>query len=233
MPMIDVIILAGGKGQRLHPLTLDKPKPMVDVAGRPFLEYIFDDLDQNKINRTIMSVGYKSEQIINYFGSKWKGMDLVYIEEDEPLGTGGAIVNCLDNVISEQILILNGDTYYNVPISKMLDYHKNNGAELTIALKPMQNFSRYGNVLLSGNFISKIEEKVSVDNGLINCGRYIVNKALFSRFKFPVSFSFEEEIFQNKLSKIRAVGFQSNNYFIDIGVHEDYERAQNEVIELR
>ena len=151
-----------------------------------------------------------------------------YIIEKEQLGTGGAILQGIINSDGEQFIITNGDTFFDVDLKKMMEHH--NEAECSIALKPMINFDRYGSVTLdANNHITEFNEKKFCDKGFINGGVYILNKQAFLKHSFPNKFSFENEYLANKaLGKILK-GFISNGYFIDIGIPEDYSRAQKEL----
>jgi len=226
----EAIILAGGLGTRLYPLTLTVPKPMVPVAERPFLEYLLLRLSKQGFERVILSVGYLGEQIEAYFGDRWQGLEIIYTYEKTPLGTGGAIALALSFVQSDNMLVLNGDTFCALDWVLMFQEHLENKADLTLALKPMQNFERYGNVRVLEQRIVAFEEKQIVSSGQINTGVYILNKSIFDRFSMPEKFSFEVEFLQCKLSDVAVCAFMTDVYFIDIGIPEDYQRAQLELV---
>ena len=227
--MKEAIILAGGLGTRLYPLTLTVPKPMVPIADKPFLEYLIARLQVHGFTRIVLSVGYLGKQIEDHFGSNWLGIELCYVYENSPLGTGGAIALAMHEVSSDHVLVLNGDTFCALDWQLMGDCHKNKHADLTIALKPMKNFDRYGNVKVLGKRVISFEEKQFVSSGQINTGVYILNKLLFDSFDMPEKFSFEVDFLQSKLDQIMVCAFVSNDYFIDIGIPEDYQRAQTEL----
>lgn len=226
---MDAVILAGGLGTRLRPLTRDLPKPMVPVADRPFLEYVLDYLAASAVKRVILSVGYRGEMIEAYFAHDWRGMDLVYAHEDKPLGTGGAVRHCLEYLGERTFFVLNGDTFFRVPLADMWRFHHNRNAELSMALKPMKNFERYGNVQTVDERVTAFEEKRPLAEGQINGGIYILDASLFERFSFPEKFSLETDLFEKHLKEIRAFGYSSDAYFIDIGIPEDFARAQTEL----
>ncbi|MGC8791616.1 MAG: nucleotidyltransferase family protein [Desulfurella sp.] len=225
------VILAGGLGTRLRSAIGDLPKPMADISGKPFLEYLLDYLIENKITKTILSVGYKSQIIINHFGKKYKSIDIEYSVEDEPLGTGGAIKKALSALEDDkEFFILNGDTFFDVALSKLLEFHIQKNALLTIALKQMTNCKRYGSVLLdSSNRIIGFKEKGSISDSLINGGIYIINKRLFDLIDLPEKFSFEKDLLELYYKKLSFYGKNFNEYFIDIGVPEDYEKFKQEI----
>ncbi|MDP2902565.1 MAG: nucleotidyltransferase family protein [Methylovulum sp.] len=229
--MKEAIILAGGLGTRLYPLTLTVPKPMVPVAGQPFLEYLLRRLQGHGFNRVVLSVGYLGEQIEAYFGRQWRGLELLYTYEKSPLGTGGAIALAMSGIQSEHVLVLNGDTFCAVDWKLMFDFHTAKHADLSIALKPMQSFERYGNVKVLNDRVVSFEEKRCVISGQINTGVYILKKSLFNPFLMPEVFSFETDFLQCKLNEVLVCAFITEAYFIDIGVPEDYQRAQIELSE--
>jgi len=227
--MKEAIILAGGLGTRLYPLTLTVPKPMVPIAGKPFLEYLLSRLVEKGFVRVILSVGYLGEQIEAHFGSDWQGLELVYAYEENPLGTGGAIALALSFASEEHVLVLNGDTFCAIDWQAMASFHIEKQADLTIALKPMQDFERYGNVEVINDQIVSFSEKQYVNSGQINTGVYILNKSLFTKFSMSEKFSFEVDFLQCKLSEVSVNAFMTDSYFIDIGIPEDYQRAQVEL----
>ena len=146
---MDVIILAGGLGTRLRSVINSLPKPMAPVADRPFLEYLLDYLISQKItNKFLVSVGYEHQKIIDYFGDQYKEYELNYLIEDTPLGTGGAIQLALNKIQTEQALIVNGDTLFNVNLSALINLHNQKKSLITVALKPLTEFERYNNVML-------------------------------------------------------------------------------------
>lgn len=228
---MEAIILAGGKGTRLRPLTLTVPKPMVPVADKPFLQYLLEMLIEEGVTRVILSVGYLGEQIEDYFGESWRGLDISYVLEKEPLGTGGAIAKCLANATDDEVIVINGDTYCRIDLKEMISSHKQQQAELTIALKEMYDFDRYGTVDIdmSTGVIKQFNEKRKVSKGYINTGTYCLNKNIFRQHNMPEKFSFEADFLQRKIRELDSNAFKTNGYFIDIGVQEDYQRFQKEV----
>ena len=218
---MEAIVLAGGFGTRLSTVVSDVPKPMAPIKGRPFLEYLLDDLNEKGINRVILAVGYKKEIIKSYFKEKYKNIDIVYSDEDIPLGTGGAIKKALTLAENEEIFIINGDTFFDVNLKEMYQFHKKNSSKLTLAIKGMEKFDRYGSLILEEDRIIKFEEKKYNDKGYINGGIYLINKELLNE-KEKESFSFEKEILENENLKIEKYGYKSEGYFIDIGIPEDY-----------
>ncbi len=224
---LDVIILAGGLGTRLAAVVSDVPKPMAPVGGKPFLEQILKTLPAAHVAKVILAVGYKYEKIKAYYGSDFNGIPLVYSIEDEPLGTGGGIGLAMQQATTEHILILNGDTFFDVNLAEMFEVHTNENATLTLALKQMTKPDRYGTVLLEKHTVVRFQEKQKfLPTGLINGGVYLANKSLTNELPSVANYSFETEVLEAKVETGKLKGYISTGNFIDIGIPEDYERAQ-------
>lgn len=224
---MEAIILAGGMGTRLRKAVPDIPKPMAPVNDKPFLFYLLKWLKQYKAEKIILSTGYKFENIFEYFGNLFENIPLIYVTEEKPLGTGGAVINALTGTTGNNILIVNGDTWFPIDLDRFYNSHLNNENLLTVALKRMKEFSRYGSVEISGDTIIGFHEQGYCSEGLINGGIYLVNRKYLESRKFPVVFSLEEEILVKEAgsSLLRAMIF--DDPFIDIGVPEDYRKAGN------
>lgn len=223
---MEAIILAGGFGTRLSHIVKDVPKPMAPVCGQPFLKYIVDDLINKGITKIIMAVGYKQDIIIDHFGSSYRNTEIAYSKEDEPLLTGGAVKKALRECSEETIFIINGDTFFDVDLKDMLNMHLENSADLTIALKYMEKFERYGTVDFYGSKVNAFAEKKYKEKGYINGGIYVIKKGLLD-FYTQKKFSFETYL-TNRIIDLKCVAFLSNSYFIDIGIPEDYEKVQDD-----
>lgn len=227
---MEAIVLAGGFGTRLQSVVSDVPKPMAEVQNKPFLEHILVYLQQNDINRVILSVGYKHKIIEDYFRHSFAGMDIDYIIEDEPLGTGGAILKAWASIRQENVFVINGDTFFDVDLTELLTKHLKYQSDLTLSLKPMENFDRYGSVEINDQFkVSDFKEKEFITKGHINGGIYLLNKNIFSAFQLPRQFSFEQ-FMQEHVNDLNIYASIFDNYFIDIGIPEDYQKAQSELI---
>jgi D-glycero-alpha-D-manno-heptose 1-phosphate guanylyltransferase len=225
----EAIILAGGLGTRLKDSVPNLPKPMAPIAGKPFLYYVLDYLKQAGIKTAILSVGHLHEAVSEFFGTRFKGIQLEYVIESVPLGTGGAIKLALGEVKSSSVAILNGDTFFPVPLREMYDFHKYKDADITLALKPMQKFDRYGTIEMAGDRVKTFHEKTYLDYGLINGGIYIAKKNILAGTEWPEKFSFEKEFLERKASNLLFAGFTCDQYFIDIGIPEDYAKAEKEL----
>ena len=230
----EAIILAGGLGTRLRSVVEDVPKSMAAINGKPFLEHLLDFLMSQGVSSFIFSVGYKSSHIEDHFGTHYKGSDITYAHEKTPLGTGGAIKHALSFAVSENVLILNGDTLFQVDLTELTEFHLYHKADVSLGLKTMHKFDRYGSVKLSENGeILKFEEKKYLEEGLINGGVYIFRKSIFDRLPTPEKFAIEKDFFEKYTGDIKLYGLKCDAYFLDIGIPEDYQKAQIEFKELK
>lgn len=223
----EVIILAGGLGTRLRSAVPDLPKCMAPVAGRPFLYYVINYLRMQGIEKIIFSLGYMHKVILDWLANEFAGLDYDYVIEQEPLGTGGAIQFALQKATAEHVFVANGDTLFKFNAAAQLERHLQNNAECTLALKPMQHFDRYGLVALdNAHHITRFKEKQYYESGLINAGLYLIKKQAFLERGFPEKFSFEKDYLEKFVEAGCFSGISNNTYFIDIGIPEDYNRAQ-------
>ena len=224
------IILAGGLGTRLRSVVSDVPKCMAPVAGKPFLHYVIAHLQNNGIQSFIFSVGYKSESIINFIKNDYTGISYQFSVEEEPLGTGGAVKFSLEKTTERNILLCNGDTLFKANINELNNFHLLHNSDCTLCLKPMNNFDRYGVVELDNDdLIVSFKEKQFYKKGLINGGVYALNKESFLNKNLPENFSFEKDYLEKFVGEEKMFGLIQDAYFIDIGIPEDYERAQKEL----
>lgn len=222
---LEAIILAGGLGTRLRSVVSDVPKCMAPVNGIPFINFIISYLKNEGVERFILSLGYKSEIVIDYVSKTFVDIEIEYVIEDTPLGTGGAIKLACGKAKSEDVLILNGDTLFNIDIKSFTGFHKNNKADFTVALKKMKDFSRYGAVEINEDFtIKAFNEKAYCRQGFINGGIYALNVNRFMHESLPDVFSFEKDYLEKNIGKKKFYGLPCDYYFIDIGIPEDYDR---------
>jgi D-glycero-alpha-D-manno-heptose 1-phosphate guanylyltransferase len=222
---MEAIVLAGGMGTRLRYAVADLPKPMAPVNGKPFLFHVLNWLKDFPVERIILSTGYKSESIVEYFGSSFCGIDVEYAVEEAPLGTGGAIRFAMQKCTGENILILNGDTFFPIELDKFLSFHNERKSKFSLALKPMKDFSRYGSVECKGDVIIRFNEKKFCSEGLINGGIYIINRKFFESIDLPEVFSVEKDVLEKNAGSGILRCMVSDKPFIDIGIPEDYKRA--------
>jgi len=228
-PACEAIVLAGGMGTRIRHVVPDRPKAMMDVAGRPFLEYLLDLMSRNGIARTVLATGHLHDSIQRHFGTGWRGMEICYSVEDTPLGTGGATWKALRLATRDDVFVFNGDTFFDIDLSVLRDFHLSLGADITLALKPMRDILRYGSVALKDGQIVGFREKSKTAEGLINGGIYVINRRLTGRMAFPETFSLESDLLEKMAGAITIGGSVQEGYFIDIGMPVDYARAQREL----
>lgn len=229
MEVKEAIILSGGLGTRLRERIPDLPKTLAPVAEEPFLFYVVDYLISNGINRIILALGYKHTLIENAVKSRYPDFPFAFSIETEPLGTGGAILKALNSCVEKNVLIVNGDTLFPVQLSKMISIHESTGALCTLALKPMHHYDRYGSVIENKNRITGFVEKQFTESGLINGGCYLLNKQAFQQLDFRDKFSFEKDFLEKYLHTQVMAAYTEDAYFIDIGIPEDYEKAQTDL----
>ena len=227
----ETIILAGGLGTRLRSVVSDLPKCMAPVGGKPFLYYVIAHLQKEGIQNFIFSVGYKNEIIINFVKKEFSNIDFQFSIEEEPLGTGGAIRLSCKKASDHNILVCNGDTLFKIDLQKLSNSHLEHNADCTLSLKPMNNFERYGVVELNDDAsIKSFKEKQFYTEGLINGGVYALNLRSFLNEKLPEKFSFEKDYLEKYVGKRKMYAVIQDEYFIDIGTPEDYERAGKELL---
>lgn len=226
---MECIVLAGGLGTRLRSSIGDFPKCMAPVNDRPFLHYIFDYLQRQGCTNVILSLGYRHEVVTNWLLEQQPSFHVTYVIEQEPLGTGGGIQLAIKEAVNENVTVLNGDTFFDVPLNELCDFHAKHKAATTLALKEMQHFDRYGIVHTgANNCITSFEEKKQRDKGLINGGIYVINKQSFLNRNLPEKFSFEKDYLEAFVYEQQFFGYTSDAYFIDIGIPEDYIKTQDD-----
>ena len=224
--LLQAVIMAGGQGTRLRPLTEDLPKPMLPVGGRPLMERIVQQLQQAGIRRVNVTTHYKPEKIIEYFGDGHAfGVDLNYVNEDRPLGTGGALG--LMPQPTEPVLVINGDILTQVDFRAMLDFHQENKADLTIAVRRYEVPVPYGVIDCNGPLVQRLREKPQVSL-LVNAGIYLLEPTVFQFIPQGQHFNMTDLI-QWLLDAQRIVAsFPVHEYWLDIGQHADYAQAQSD-----
>lgn len=222
------IILAGGKGKRLREIIKDVPKPMAPVAGRPFLEFLILQLLKYSIKDIVLSVGYKAESIRSYFnnGKKW-GANIIYSQEDEPLGTGGAIRKASELIDDESFIAMNGDSFLDMDLDHFISCHSENEATATIGLAYVDDTGRYGQVETGEKGeITGFTEKGIKGPGYINGGVYLFSDKVMHNIP-DGNVSLEEDVFPVLLGR-GLYGMKVKGFFKDIGIPEDYTSLCND-----
>ncbi len=227
---LECIILAGGLGTRLRSAVPDMPKCMAPVAGHPFLKHVIDYLLSEGVTKFIFSLGYMHEAIESFLETSYPNLQYQIALESEPLGTGGAIHLACKKATERNVLILNGDTMFKANLNSMMNFHLQHQAACTLALKPMNDFDRYGVVDINHeNYIQSFKEKQHYENGLINGGIYVLHVDTFLSLPFAEKFSFEKDYLEKYFNSQKMMGIVQDRYFIDIGIPEDFERASIEL----
>jgi D-glycero-alpha-D-manno-heptose 1-phosphate guanylyltransferase len=227
---LEAIILAGGFGTRLQKMVNDLPKSMALINDKPFLEYLLNFLTGQGIQKVILSVGYKQEMIREHFKDHYKHLSIFYAIEEEPLGTGGGILNAMEQVEGESVFAMNGDSMFRIDLLAMQHLHQNTSADLTMALRYLDDTSRYGTVKIdSEKRVTGFHEKnEDSEPGYINGGIYLINKNFLTALSLEKKFSIEKDCFEKCFKESRIFGYPAKGYFLDIGIPEDYMTAQDE-----
>jgi len=225
---MEAIVLAGGLGTRLRQMVPDFPKPMAPVAGRPFLEILLASLASKGFRRVILSLGYMAEKVVSHLGDSFAGMDLVYEIEQTPLGTGGAVRHALTRCESDHVFVFNGDTYLDLEVADVETQWQTHHAPIIVA-REVPDTARYGRLNTAHGRILGLLEKDEAGPGLINAGCYVLPTDILDEFALGQTFSLESDFLANVVNMERFNLFVTNGHFIDIGVPEDYARAQTEL----
>ena len=228
MTVRTAIILAGGLGTRLKKTVPNLPKPMAPIRDRPFLEHQMDYWIKQGINRFILSVGYLKDLIIQHFGNTYKGVAIEYAIEHEPLGTGGGLL-LAEKGLTEPFLVLNGDTFIEVDLDNLYEFHLERKSEWTFSLFRTSQFERYMGMDVSPNGeILSLKSESKKSSGLANGGVYLIEPSALNSLAFKAGdkASLEDELLPNFISNGGVLyGKECKGKFIDIGVPEDYYQA--------
>lgn len=223
--LMQAIILAGGFGTRLREVISDLPKPMAPIAGQPFLKLLLSSLAAKGFTKIILSVGFMANKISEYFGSRYAGMDLVYVIEEQPLGTGGGVRLAIDHVTKDHVFIFNGDTFIDFEVRVVEEQWQTRKRPIIVGCE-VPDTSRYGRMLINGGVATGFAEKNMSGPGLINAGCYVLERKQLDHFPLYAPFSLETEFLRPAVSRGEFDVFITSGNFIDIGIPEDYARAQ-------
>ena len=255
---MQAILLCGGMGTRLRSVVSDRPKPMADICGKPFLQYLLEMLRDKGITEVIFALGYMGEMIEEYFqdGSAF-GLKIAYSYEEEPLGTGGAIRNALPKILEEELLVLNADTYFPMDYQGLLRFHQENDGDFSLATRAVPDISRYGAVRrdpagrilawneklgdggqqpgegskqpIEGNAQQAASSSPKSLSGEINGGIYVMKKSLVAEIPEGKQ-SLEQDCIPKWLSEGKRIfGLPFHGYFMDIGIPKDYQQFITDV----
>jgi D-glycero-alpha-D-manno-heptose 1-phosphate guanylyltransferase len=223
---MEAIVLAGGFGTRLRSVVPELPKPMASVAGRPFLEILLGNLARMGFQRVVLALGYKSEIIISHFGEEFRGLQLSYFVETSPLGTGGAAASAVERCSGDHAFILNGDTFVDFDASAVESAWQRRRNPIVVACA-VRDSSRYGRLLIDSGRVVGFSEKGEIGPGLINAGVYVIDSLSLKARQHDGAFSLERDLLEPMVSSRQVDVLVSEGVFIDIGVPEDYFRAQS------
>lgn len=228
---MEAIVLAGGFGTRLRQVVADVPKPMAPIAGRPFLEILLGSLARKGFARVVLSLGFMAEKISDHFGARFAGMDIAYVVEDAPLGTGGAIRLALDACTQDHVFVFNGDTYLDLEV-ELLEQQWQARQHLIVVGRQVPDAARYGRLVVDGGRITSFAEKGISGPGFINAGCYVLATDALARFPLNQPFSIETDYLVPEVTSATVEVFVTEGMFIDIGIPEDYTRAQTLLADL-
>ena len=224
---VRAFVLCGGLGTRLRAVLADRPKSMALISGVPFLQILIQGLRSQGITDVILGTGYMAEKIENCFGDRSDlAIRISFSRESEPLGTGGAL-KFAESLLSNPVLILNGDSYVEWDVAAMLDLFISKNALVVIALQAVADVSRYGSVTLDpdGRITQFVEKGVRTGPGLINAGVYLVRKEVIRDLRANQAISLEKDVFPGLLDR-KVYGLVCSGLFIDIGIPDDLRKAQ-------
>lgn len=222
---MEAIVLAGGLGTRLEHILNGVPKPMALISGSPFLEILLSNLSLKGFKRVVLALGYKANLIKSHFGERFSGLHITYVEENFPLGTGGAVRLAMSECKSDHVFIFNGDTYIDLEVDKLEDLWTRH-QETIIVGREVFDTSRFGRLSILNGRINGFNEKGVSGCGMINAGCYVIGTKDLVHAPLNSNFSLENDYFPQLLSVRDIAFFQTRGLFIDIGVPQDYLKAQ-------
>jgi mannose-1-phosphate guanylyltransferase len=234
---VQALVLAGGEGTRLRPLTLTVPKPIMPLAGRPFLSFMLDWLARHGVDEAILSCGFMADEVEQVLGDEHRGMRLLYVNEDEPLGTAGPVRLAADrDLVSFPLLVLNGDVLTDIDLTAQLERHEASGAAATLALVAVDDTSSYGVVPTdaAGRVEAFLEKSAGpAPTNRINAGAYVLDAPAVDAIARDRAVSFEREVFPALVEQHALHGYESEGYWIDIGTPERYLEATLDLLSGR
>jgi D-glycero-alpha-D-manno-heptose 1-phosphate guanylyltransferase len=225
---MEAIILAGGFGTRLRQTVAGVPKPMAPIAGRPFLEILLTSLARKGFVHVVLSVGFMAEKISNHFGNHFKGMHLEYAVEDQPLGTGGGVRLAMNKVGSDHVFVFNGDTFFDLDAQQLEDHWQRRERPIIVG-RVVPDTARYGRILSDQGVATGFNEKEVAGPGLINAGCYVLKQDQLDGFELGQAFSLETDFLRPAVLRGEFDVFETQGLFIDIGVPDEFMRAQTEL----
>jgi D-glycero-alpha-D-manno-heptose 1-phosphate guanylyltransferase len=223
---LSVAILAGGFGTRLLPVVSDRPKALAEIHGRPFLAYLLDQLSNAGSSRVVLCTGHRGEQIEQAFGERYRNLQILYSRETRPLGTGGALRLALPFLLSDPVLVMNGDSFCATDLTSFWDWHCARGSQATMLLAEVPNTQRYGSGKINhDDAITQFVEKKQGGSGSINAGVYLLSRQIIHSIPGNTAVSLERDVFPALMSQ-GLYGYQERERFLDIGTPEDFAAAE-------
>ncbi|MGA6163940.1 sugar phosphate nucleotidyltransferase [Amycolatopsis magusensis] len=233
-PGVDAVVLVGGKGTRLRPLTLSAPKPMLPTAGVPYLSHLFSRIRAAGITHVVLGTSYRAEVFEEHFGDgSAVGLELEYVVEETPLDTGGAIRNVFDRVRAENAVIFNGDILSGADLGALVETHRSTGADVTLHLQRVDDPSRFGSVPTdsSGRVTAFLEKTPNPPTDQINAGCYVFKRSAIESIPAGRRVSVERETFPGLLEAGAHVhGFVDASYWLDVGTPEAFVRGSADLV---
>ena len=230
---VDAVILVGGKGTRLRPLTLSAPKPMLPTAGLPFVTHLLSRIAAAGVEHVVMSTSYIPSVFEDEFGDGSKlGLQIEYVTEQEPLGTGGGIANVAAKLRHDTALVFNGDVLSGADLGQLLDYHRANDADATLHLVRVGDPRAFGCVPTDdGRVTAFLEKTQDPPTDQINAGCYVLTRAVIDRIPRDRAVSVEREVFPALLSDgVKVCGYVDSSYWRDMGTPEDFVRGSADLV---
>jgi NDP-sugar pyrophosphorylase family protein len=226
---ISAVILVGGKGTRLRSIVSDRPKILAEVCGRPFITFLFDKLISSGFTEVILCTGYMAKNVQDQLGNQYNSLKLNYSVEESPLGTGGALKNAEQNVLTDFVLVMNGDSYVDVDLSSFIKWYLLSDKQTAIVLAAVQDVSRFGKAIVDENnqIIAFHEKGDDLAPGYINAGIYLIPSIQIKKIPSNIVFSLEKEWFPSLVSEKNLIAYITDGAFIDIGTPETYLAASS------
>ena len=233
-PQVDAVILVGGKGTRLRPLTLSAPKPMLPTAGVPFLTHLLSRIAAAGIEHVVLGTSYQSAAFENEFGDGSQlGLYIEYVTEEHPLGTGGGIANVAGRLRHDTVMVFNGDVLGGTDLGHLLDFHRTNDADVTLHLVRVSDARAYGCVPTeNGRVTAFLEKTEDPPTDQINAGCYVFSREIIDRIPRGREVSVEREVFPALLSDgdVKVCGYVDASYWRDMGTPEDFVRGSADLV---
>ncbi|GGS76896.1 mannose-1-phosphate guanyltransferase [Planobispora rosea] len=233
------VVMAGGEGTRLRPMTANQPKPLLPVVNRPIMEHVLRLLKRHGLTETVVTVQFLAALVRNYFGDGDElGMNLYYATEERPLGTAGSVKNAADRLRDEPFLVISGDALTDIDLTDMIKFHRENGALVTIGLKRVPNPLEFGIVIVDEQGrVERFLEKPTwgqVFSDTVNTGVYVMEPEVLDEVTGTGAVDWSADVFPRLLERGAALfGYVADGYWEDVGTHESYMRVQADVLSGR